>query len=63
MRHEKAVSLIENLITKEPKHTLAQGKIWKDLGPACKSTGISRSELFEALRYVKGEDVPIEEAS
>jgi hypothetical protein len=63
MRHERAVSLIETLITKDPKHTLAQGKVWKDLGPACKSAGISRSELFQALRFVKGDDYPLEDAS
>lgn len=63
MRHEKAVSLIETLITKDPKHTLAQGKVWKDLGPVCKSAGISRSELFEALRFVKGDNYPLEDAN
>ena len=63
LRHEKAISLIEDLISRDPKHSLAQGKVWKDLGPVCKSAGISRSELFDALREVKGEDMQIDEAS
>ena len=63
VRHEKAVSLVEDLMARDPKHSLAQGKVWKDLGPLCKSAGISRSELFDALREVKGEDLQIDEAS
>ena len=54
---------MEDLKARDPKHSLAQGKVWKDLGPVCKSAGISRSELFDALREVKGEDLQIDEAS
>ena len=62
VRHEKAISLIEDLIFRDPKHSLAQGKVWKDLGTVCKSAGISRSELFDALREVKGESLQVDEA-
>ena len=60
-KHDLAVSLIQGL--KDDKHPLSQGKVWKDLGPTCKSKGISRTELFKALSYVQnGFEEPFEEA-
>lgn len=41
-RHELALSLIQGLVNS--KHSLSQGKVWKDLAPACKANGISRNE-------------------
>lgn len=60
-RHELALSLIQGLVNS--KHSLSQGKVWKDLAPACKANGISRNELFQALIYVQsGYEQPLEEA-
>jgi hypothetical protein len=62
LKHETAVALIETLQVNEPKHSLAQGKVWKDLGPICKTKGISRDDLFEALKFVNcSNEEPIEE--
>lgn len=54
-KHEIAVEMIEQLRVRDPKHSLAQGKVWKELGSTCKAKKISRDELFEALKFVKGE--------
>jgi len=63
-KHEEAVALIEDLKARNPKHNLAQGRLWKDLGPICKIKGISRAELFDALKSVTEEyEEPFEEVS
>jgi hypothetical protein len=63
-RYEQAISLIESLITKDPKHSLAQGKVWKELKDLCENKKITRSELFEALNFVKGDyELPDEEVA
>jgi hypothetical protein len=54
-KHDLAVEMIEQLKIRDPKHSLAQGKVWKELGDSCKAKKISRDELFEALKFVKGE--------
>lgn len=54
-KHELAIELIANLKAKDPKHSLAQGKVWKELGPICKEKGLSRRELFEALDFYLSE--------
>lgn len=54
-KHELAIELIEDLKAKDPKHSLAQGKVWKALGPICKDKGLSRRELFEALDFYLNE--------
>ena len=50
-RQEIAISLIEGL---EPSHSLAQGRVWRDLGQECQKHGITRKELLSALEFVKG---------
>ena len=54
-KHEKAIELIANLRATDPKHSLAQGKVWKELGPICKENGLSRRELFQALDFYLSE--------
>jgi hypothetical protein len=54
-KHELIVEMIEQLKAKDPTHTLAHGRVWKDLGDSCKEKKISRDELFEVLKFVKGE--------
>ena len=55
-KFDAAIALIEELIASKPSHSLAQGKVWVSLRNDCKKAGISRSELWKALRHVKGED-------
>lgn len=58
-KHEEAVNLIYGL--QNSPHPLSQGALWKTLGPVCRTRGISRRELFEALREVKhGDEQPHE---
>lgn len=54
-KHEMALELIANLKAKDPKHSLAQGKVWRELGSICKEKGLSRRELFEALDFYLSE--------
>jgi len=59
-KHDEAVNLIYGL--QDSQHPLSQGALWRTLGPACKARGISRKELFEALRDVKqGDEQPFED--
>ena len=55
-KFDVAIALIEELIASKPSHSMAQGKVWVSLRSECKKAGISRSELWKALRHVKGED-------
>jgi hypothetical protein len=59
-KHDEAVNLIYGL--QDSQHPLSQGALWRTLGPACKARGISRKELFEALRDIKqGDEQPLED--
>jgi hypothetical protein len=55
IKFEMTVGMIEELVSSVPGHAMGQSAIWNALSKKCKDAGVSRSELFEALKFFKGE--------
>ena len=61
LKFEMTIGLIEDLVTRVPDQAMGQSAIWSALSKKCKDAGVSRSELFEALKFVKGESLPLDD--
>jgi hypothetical protein len=61
LKFEMTIGLIEEQVGSFPNQALGQSAIWSALSKKCKDAGISRSELFEALKFFKGESLPMDD--